>query len=232
MLTQPSRGLFVTGTDTEVGKTYVARLIARALVASGHKTGVYKPAASGCLVGDHELLADDAVLLWEAAGKPGRLEDVCPQRFAAPLAPPLAARAEGKQLDAELLRTGLAAWADYDVVVVEGSGGLMTPLSDEDYNATLAEEFGYPLVIVAPNQLGVINQTLQTLITAASWGDGLAVAGIVLNSLVPPHKNDPSRAGNLGELETRCVAPLLAEVPCHGDRFDREVDWWKLSEGS
>ena len=88
-------GLFVAGTSTEVGKTYVAALIARALVASGWRVGVYKPVASGCRREGERLFAEDAEMLWEAAGKPGDLQRVCPQRFELPVAPPQAARAEG-----------------------------------------------------------------------------------------------------------------------------------------
>ena len=81
-------GLFITGTDTGVGKTYVAALIARSLAASGRRVGVYKPAASGCPRDpDGRLVSGDAVALWEAAGQPGELEYVCPQCFAAPLGP-------------------------------------------------------------------------------------------------------------------------------------------------
>src|SRR5688572_27332873 len=103
----PARGLFITGTDTGVGKTYVAALIAGALVTAGRTVGVYKPTASGCRREGGELISDDAVALWEAAGRPGELERACPQRFAAPLAPHLAARAEGREVDAALLRSGL-----------------------------------------------------------------------------------------------------------------------------
>src|SRR5262245_56691433 len=103
-------GLFVVGTDTGVGKTYVAARIAAVLHQSGKKVGVYKPAASGCRhVGD-ELVSDDAVALWEAAGRPGTLDTVCPQRFTAPLAPHLAAKAEHRALNSTLLRLGLEFW--------------------------------------------------------------------------------------------------------------------------
>ena len=86
-MTNNSRGLFITGTDTGVGKTYVAALIARSLAAAGHRVGVYKPAASGCVRGQGRLVSADAAALWEAAGRAGNLEHVCPQRFAAPFAP-------------------------------------------------------------------------------------------------------------------------------------------------
>ena len=105
-----TRGLFITGTDTEVGKTHVAALIARDLVAAGHRVGVYKPVASGCRLEAEQLVADDAVALWEAAGRPGELQRVCPQRFLAPLAPHLAAKEEGKTLDLQLMVNGLDYW--------------------------------------------------------------------------------------------------------------------------
>jgi dethiobiotin synthetase len=223
-------GLFITGTDTGVGKTYVASLIARELVAAGRRVGVYKPVASGCVRGgDGKLVAEDAVRLWEAAGRPGEPERVSPQRFAAPLAPHLAAREEDARVDAQLLRKGLAYWRQRsEIVIVEGAGGLMSPISDDDYNADLALEFGYPLVVVAANILGVINQTLQTLITAASYGEGLPVAGIVLSDVRPISPDDPSTTSNRAELETRCVPPVLAGVPHDGD-LDAEVDWFRLA---
>ncbi len=103
----------------------------------------------------------------------------------------------------------------------------MSPVSDDDYNADLAAEFGYPLVVVTANALGTINATLQTLITASTYRDGLDVAGIVLNSPTPPTV-DPSTDSNADEIERRCVAPLLATVP-HGGRLDRDVDWSALA---
>ena len=223
------RGLFFTGTDTGVGKTYVAALVARTLAAQGRRVGVYKPAASGCRGEGDTLVSDDAVALWNAAGRPGELDRVCPQRFLAPLAPHLAARAEGARLDAELLRQGIDYWRDRsDVILVEGAGGLMSPLGEDEYVADLTYDFGFPLVIVARNALGTINQTLQTLITAAAFRDGLPVAGIVLNSPSPP-SGDPSTATNRQELQARAGAPILAEVAYQAECFDTQVDWHRLA---
>ena len=231
-----SRGLFITGTGTGVGKTYVAALIARALRAEGRRVGVYKPVASGCEARNGQLFSPDAIALREAAGQPATLEQICPQRFTAPLAPHLAARAEGQRVDSRLLRQGLAHWqAISDIVIVEGAGGLMSPLSDDDYNADVAAEFGFPLVIVAANVLGTINATLQTLITARSEERGvrgersraLAVAGVVLNSPASV-ADDPSVESNAEELGQRCACPLLAAVK-HGGEFDQQVNWWQLA---
>lgn len=224
-------GLFITGTDTGVGKTYVGALIARALVAGGRKVGVYKPVASGCGVVAGQLVSDDAVALWEAAGRPGELERVCPQRFAAPLAPHLAARAEGRRIDAELLRRGIEYWRERsEIVIVEGAGGLMSPVGEEEYVADLAADFGCPLVVVARNGLGAINQTLQTLIVAATFRDGLPIAGIVLNRPAAGG-DDPSVDSNPDELARRAIPPVLAVIPWHAQEMDPPVNWFGLAGG-
>jgi dethiobiotin synthetase len=230
MTSQAIPGLFITGTDTGVGKTQVAAKIAAMLRRQGRRVGVYKPVASGCARRGEQLFSDDAWELWQAAGQPGELAAVCPQRFAAPLAPPLAARAEGRPVDADLLRTGLDYWrARSEVLLVEGAGGLMSPLSDEAYVADLAGDLGFPLIVVAPNVLGVINQALQTLITAANVRGGLQVAGVILNEVREPTQADLSTRSNAAELQTRCPVPLLAQLGWRADAFDRSVDWYELA---
>jgi dethiobiotin synthetase len=231
MARKPARGLFITGTGTGVGKTYVAALIAAALKDAGCRVGVYKPAASGCRREGIRIVCDDAVRLWQAAGRPGKLDDVCPQRFAAPLAPHLAARAEGRTLDRRLLRSGLAAWGGHcDLVVVEGAGGLLSPMGDDEYVADLAGEFGYPLVIVSANVLGTINATMQTLLVAQAYRGGLSVAGVVLNDLLPPKSADASCELNGAELKARIGVPLLARVPWCGGKFPARIPWQELAE--
>jgi len=224
------RGLFITGTDTGVGKTYVAAAIARWLAAAGRRVGVYKPVASGCRRGRGGLVSEDALALWEAAGRPGTLDRVCPQRFAAPLAPHLAARAEGKRLSSKRLRGGLDYWLDTsEIVLVEGAGGLLSPLGRHEYVADLAADMGFPLVVVSRNILGTINATLQTLVAATVFCEGLRVAGVVLNHPSPPAAPDPSLATNGRELAARSITPLLAELAHGADHFDPAVDWWRLA---
>ena len=225
-------GLFVVGTDTGVGKTRVAALVAATLAREGLRVGVYKPAASGCRRLGKTLISDDALTLWQAAGEPGQLRAVCPQRFSAPLAPHLAAREERKEIDARLLRTGLEYWRRRsDIVIVEGAGGLMSPVGERDYVADLAEHFGYPLIVVAPNRIGTINGTLLTLLAAAARPRPLPIAGIVLNDVLPRDNGDPAVHFNRMELETRCVPPVLAHLG-HGARaFDAPVDWLRIARG-
>lgn len=238
-------GLFITGSDTGVGKTYVAALIARALRKQGHTVGVYKPVASGCREGatgsasagtgkargTRRLISEDAELLWKAAGRPGNLESVCPQMFRAPLAPHLAAAEEGRQVNAKLLRTGVRYWCERsDFVLVEGAGGLMSPVTDDEYNADLARDFGYPLVVVVPNRIGAINQALQTLVTAATFKDGLPVAGVVLNQTVADSGVDPSLTTNGRELAARSVAPLVAEVQYSDRHLSFDLNWLEMAQ--
>jgi dethiobiotin synthetase len=242
MSTHVVHGLFVTGTDTGVGKTYVAALIARALAGQGKRVGVYKPAASGCARdssagADGNLTSVDAVRLWEAAGRPGDLEHVCPQRFAAPLAPHLAARAEGRELDFDALRLDLDYWRPRsDVIVVEGAGGLFSPLSDDKLNIDLALALGFPLVVVAANRLGTIHATLATLKAAhdsfrgaaAGAFERLPIAAVVLNNVGADDDSDPSRKSNAAELRRflRCVRiGRIVEVEHGATTLADPADW-------
>ncbi len=229
------RGFFITGTNTGVGKTHVGAMIARALVAAGHRVGVYKPVESGCRREGNSLLAADARQLWEAAGMPGDRSKVCPQRFEAALSPPQAAALEDKSVDPRLLRRGLDYWRDRsDFVLVEGAGGLMSPLSAEDYNADLAVDLGLPLVIVADNRLGAINATLQTLITARAVAPDLPIAGVILNQ-ADQQADDVCTSQNLKELRARCDVPILAHVDFGQIDFlelemNDNIDWFTLGQ--
>ena len=230
----PLDGLFVTGTDTGVGKTYVAAAIIRALRRSGVSVGAYKPAVSGSRMEPAGLVWDDLIRLQAALEGSVPIERISPQRFAAPLAPPAAARLEGRTVDHALLRKGLEWWRDKaQVVVVEGAGGLLSPISSSDLVADLARDLGFPLVIVARLSLGTINHTLLTV--EAARARGLAIAGIVLNQPVPPDPADASVQSNPAELAARCDVPILAIVP-HQPHTDLRpisplstIDWMALA---
>lgn len=223
-------GLFITGCDTDIGKTFVAALITRQLRNEGYRVGVYKPVASGCRLQSGTLVSDDACALWEAAGRPGTLDEVCPQRFVAPLAPYLAARAEGREIDRAEISRGLDRWRiTSDIVIVEGAGGLMSPISDNEYNAQLASEFGYPLVVVAANRIGVIHQVLATLAAAADVIPPLPVAGVVLNRIC--NLQDESIESNRSELARRIKPPVLANLAYQANQLAEPVDWYRLALG-
>ena len=107
----------------------------------------------------------------------------------------------------------------------------MSPISDEDYVADLAYEFRFPLLVVAPNVLGVINQTLQTLITATTFREGIDVAGIVLNEMGHRPEDDPSVVSNYEQLTQHCIPPVLARLRWRDQTFDSAVDWLAVARG-
>jgi len=229
MRTPYTPGLFITGTDTGVGKTHVAAVIARKLVAEGLRVGVYKPVASGCSRdAEGKLTSDDARVLWEAAGRPGLFERVCPQNFAAPLAPHLAARAEGRELDTQLLLDGLKYWRlRSDVVLVEGAGGLFSPLDEGRLNIDFAREVRYPLVVVAPNRLGTIHGVLSTIIAARELTSSLPIKAVVLSETTND-KSDLSRASNADQIRQRIKMRdigQIAELAYGIGAFNPPIDW-------
>jgi dethiobiotin synthetase len=170
------RGCFVTGTDTGAGKTVVAAAIAAALCASGARVAAFKPVVTGldepadAWPADHELLA-------AATGAQPR--GVCATTFGPAVSPHLAAELAGVRLSLdELADAGRAAAADADVLVVEGVGGLLVPLSAEHDIRDLAVGLGLPIVVAARAGLGTINHSLLTL--AAARAAGLDVRAVVL----------------------------------------------------
>ena len=170
-------GVFVTGTGTEVGKSVVAAAIARTASSEGASVAVFKPAVSGLDEGGES----DHALLRRASGSSQSDEEIAPYRYGPPVSPHLAAALAGEAIDPGRLRAAAAAAAEgADVLVCEGVGGLLVPLTGEGYLVRdLAADLGYPVIVVASPGLGTINHTLLT-IEAARTG-GLDVAAVVLN---------------------------------------------------
>jgi dethiobiotin synthetase len=193
------RRAFVTGTDTDVGKTQVTAVLARAARSQGSVLAA-KPVASG---GAHLGPGEDALRLAAAGGHP-------PLQFAgyqAPLSPHRAAALEGAQLDVP----GLIRWVDAlqaDTVLVEGAGGWRVPLTPGFDIADLARAWGAPVLVVAADRLGVLNHTRLTV--DAVRASGCAVAGVVLNRLAP----DASSAWNEADLRACLDVPVAVLPPC------------------
>jgi dethiobiotin synthetase len=205
------RGLFVTGTDSGVGKTVVAGAIAAALRARGERVAVYKPVVTGMdepaepgWPRDHELLGAAAGVAPEA---------VAPHRFGPPVSPHLAAELAGVELDLDALvlaAGAAAAEAGADVLIAEGVGGLLVPLTPERTIRDLAVALALPLVIASRPGLGTINHTLLTI--EAARAARLAIAGVVIT----PWPDDPSAMtrsnrdtiARLGAVEVATLPPL------------------------
>lgn len=157
------KGLFVTGTDTDVGKTWVGCLLIKALVANGVSVQPRKPAESGWPEAPERITQTDAWRLADAANQTDQLNIICPNRFPAPLSPVRAARMVNKAIN---LETITAQCTDKikpsDFLYVEGAGGFYSPLVQDGLNADLASQLQLPIILVANNRLGCINHILMT----------------------------------------------------------------------
>jgi dethiobiotin synthetase len=198
-------GLFVTGTDTGVGKTLVGAALVYLLCQKGCKVKVFKPFESG--VADPTRIGEDGQLLAWAAGYSPGVCDISPYRLREPLAPALAARREGVEVDwAGLLASIRQQRNDGDFYLVEGAGGLLVPLAETRMVADLAADLGLPLLIVARAGLGTINHTLLTLESARMRG--LKVAGWVVSGLTSD--------ANVAEMHAADEISRLTDIPCLG----------------
>ena len=178
------RGVFVTGTGTEVGKTVVAAAIARTLAGDGRKVAVFKPTVTGL----EEPGEPDHELLRRASGSNQSDEEIAPYRYNPPASPHLAAELAGEPIDPQrLLAAARAAAAGADTLICEGVGGLLVPLSRNYLVRDLAADLGLPVVVVASPGLGTINHTLLTL--EAARAAELEVVAVVLT----PWPDKPSR---------------------------------------
>lgn len=196
------RGLFVTGTDTGVGKTRVAVALIHALRARGLRVAAMKPVAAGHAPGE---LNEDVAALLRAANVAADLRDVNPYAFAEPVAPHIAAQQAGVRIELDVIAAAysrLAAAAD--VVVVEGAGGWRVPLNERDDMADLAQRLGLPVVLVVGLRLGCLNHALLTAESIAKRQ--LSWAGWVANHVDPAMA---CQAENVAALRARLPAPCL-----------------------
>lgn len=200
------RGLFVTGTDTGVGKTLVGCAVLRGLRARGLDVGALKPVETG--VGPDGPA--DALALAAASGAADPPEDVCPQAFALPAAPSAAARHESRRVDLTAIDAALTRqMTRHDWVLVEGAGGLLVPVAEGVDMAELARRCGLPVLVVARGALGTLNHTRLTL--EALRARGLEPAGLVISH--GPRPLSEADLANLEELRREPGAPLLGEIP-------------------
>ncbi|HAD04854.1 MAG: dethiobiotin synthase [Desulfuromonadales bacterium GWD2_61_12] len=215
---EPIRGIFVTGTDTGVGKSIVAAALARFLKERGLAVGVMKPAESG--VADPRRPGPDARLLQWASGCTAEEGEIAPYRLRAPLAPALAAKKEQLFIDfSALVATAQDLGRSHDFLIVEGAGGLMSPLSGGILMADLAKEIGLPLLVVTTPRLGTINHTLMTIFCAQQMD--LAVAGYLINRM--PQQPDEAAETAPHALAALASANILGVLPEVGGSDEEKV---------
>lgn len=189
------QGVFITGTSTHVGKTYIAALLAKQLTTQGITVIPRKPVESGCIAEGDELIPQDAMALKQAAGYEGALSEICPYRFQPPISPVRAAQLVNKVVTTEQLVNICLHGSEQGFVVVEGAGGFYSPLAEDGLNADLAMALQLPVLLVATDELGCLNQVL--LNAEAIKLRGLKLAGVVLNSAEESHNEHMDNAADL-----------------------------------
>jgi dethiobiotin synthetase len=215
------KGIFITGTGTEVGKTVVAAVVARTLARSGQRVNVFKPAVSG--LDDVPAGAADHELLRLAAGSDQTNDEIAPYRFGPPVSPHLGAELAGEEIDpARLVSEARRAADGADVVVCEGVGGFLVPLTLGYLVRDFARDLGLSVGIAASAGLGTINHALLTIESVRSVG--LEVAGVVLT----PWPGEPGEVERSNREAVARLGAVRVEVLPHLDV--RTPDMWPALE--
>lgn len=214
-----AKSIFITGTDTGVGKTIASAALAMLLRRMGHSVGVMKPVTSGCIERDGELVSEDAELLCFAAGVP-MSRDCAPYLLRAPVAPSVAASQEGVRISFDTIKEAYLRLAQsHDFVIVEGAGGLMVPLAGGLLVADLAQHLGLPIAVVTRPALGTVNHTLLTTFCARTMG--LKVKGVIVNRY--PEVPGPAESYAPHMIDSLSGAQLLGVFPDTSGDNDRDI---------
>jgi len=198
------QGVFITGTNTDVGKTFIAVAIAKALIARNISVIPRKPIESGCIKQDDELIPQDASALKQAANYNGSLSEVCPYRFEPPISPVRAAHLANKILTIEQLVNICLEGSEDGFMLIEGAGGFYSPLAENGLNADLAVALQLPVLLIADDRLGALSQVLLNV--EAIQMRGLPLAGVVMNQLEESHSE---YMDNTADLRERLDCPVI-----------------------
>ncbi|MEC7641663.1 MAG: dethiobiotin synthase [Nitrospinota bacterium] len=215
-----AKGFFITGTDTGVGKTVVTASLAALFRRHGTDVGVMKPVETGV---DGEPA--DAEILVRASGVKDALSEVCPFRFKAPAAPYQAIKLEGRSLDITKVTEAFERLQQkHELMMVEGIGGLLVPITRETKVIDLVAEWNLPLIVVSRLALGTINHSLLTL--SAAKERGIQIAGIIFNPTGDREDDaiEQSNPGNIGELSGEHVLGEMPFIKDEGNLMPKELD--------
>ncbi len=206
-----AKGFFITGTDTGVGKTLITATLIKAIGIIGLKACGMKPIETGCLKEGDVLVPSDGMFIKTIARMEETIRQVTPYCFESPLAPMPASEIDGISINFEKIRKAYTHLAKiYDVIVVEGIGGLLVPIKKDYFVLDLARDFGLPLIVVSRPGLGTLNHTMLTVNYAMK--EGLDVAGIIINYNHPP-KETLAEDTNPDIMRQISPVPLIGIVP-------------------
>ncbi|NVK58003.1 MAG: dethiobiotin synthase [Alteromonadaceae bacterium] len=217
-----TRTYFITGTDTEVGKTYVSCQLLAAAVNAGKTAVGYKPVAAGCEWRDEAWQNEDAMAFLQASNLAVTLNEINPIALQPAIAPHIAAQEAGITISEQVIKDGLAHLQakQPDVVIMEGAGGWRLPLGDGRFLSQVVQDLALDVIVVVGMRLGCLNHALLTV--EAIQADGLNVKGWIANQL---NETMPYFNQNLATLEALMPAPLLATVP-----YGSKPDYGRLAQ--
>lgn len=210
------RGLFITGTDTGVGKTVVAAMFVLALESKGKSVFAMKPIETGCTRRGNTLVPEDGMFLRNTARMDEAIDHVTPYRFESRVSPMAASEREGRKIDPEKIKETFEALRYKNkFAIVEGAGGLLAPIKKDYFMLDMARDLGLALVVVARPGLGTINHTLLTVKYAMN--EGVKVAGIVINHSSEPENSlaeqtNPDAISRLSPAPVIGIAPYLEDI--------------------
>ena len=206
-----AKGFFVTGTDTNVGKTLIAASLSLVLINSGKRVCAIKPLASGCGIKNNKIFSNDGLMLKRYSTDNNlSYADINPFAFRDPVAPHLAAKKNGIKLSVVhiIKKTHRALTSSHDYIIIEGAGGWLTPINNRETIGDLAKAYGYPVILVVGIKLGCINHTFLTYKCIQS--SGIQIAGWVANII---DKKMLYLKENIRSIKVNIKAPLLGVVP-------------------
>ena len=204
-----SKGIFIIGTDTEVGKTVVSAGLMHLLLGNKHKAAYFKPVASGQVLLGGSYQSTDATFVKTVSGFAEDTKNITPFSFKNSVAPHFAARLEGRTIDPDVIKDALQYLKNsYEMIIAEGAGGLAVPLNDQGFmQYDLIRELGFPCLLVCRTGLGTINHTLLTLRFAKSAG--LAIKGIVING----DRQTDAETDNIETIKKLSGIPAIFTIP-------------------
>ena len=229
-----AKGFFVTGTDTGVGKTIITAALIKAAHILGFKACGMKPIETGCKraenrrqqtanrEGNNSLIPSDGTFLREITGTGESIDLITPIRFENPLAPLPASEIEDKPIDLDKIKTAYKELSSrYDIIIVEGIGGLLVPILRDYFVVDLARDFGLPIIVVSKPGLGTINHTMLTVNYAIK--EGFDVAGIIINYIRPP-ENTLAENTNPEIIRRLSPVPVIGIFPYLKDLESRTIE--------
>ena len=199
-----NKKIFITGTNTEVGKTFITKNLIERIQLKGYSVSPYKPVETGCIKKSLTLIPNDSMIYFRAINKKIALDQINPYRFLEPISPAAAIKRSKRKVTINDYISKLKDLPNSDLTIIEGAGGLCSPLAPDGYNIDLIRKAKVSTVLVAKDEIGVINNVILSLSMLQKYK--IKVLAIVLNRKV---SSQPDGMNNYQEIKSLTRVPLI-----------------------